>query len=156
DGYLLKGNLGGPDPVKAEDLAKILNIAGRKPALVSFNIFFSAARICAATVAAGAGAAIGFHDEFEDSLSELFFSNFYEAWRRFNWDTLEAFSFACDALKKQSTTLTGTGLVLWSERSLIKKETAATRDIKTSLLSDKEKVLTLADSPDQDARKLFS
>ncbi|HZI49226.1 MAG TPA: hypothetical protein VFD75_15635, partial [Pyrinomonadaceae bacterium] len=155
DGYLLKGNLGGGDPVKADELAKILNVARRKPALVSFNIFFSAARIAAATVAAGTGAAIGFQDEFEDALSELFFTNFYEAWRRFNWDTLEAFNFACDALKKQSATLTGTGVVLWSERSLISQKTVATSDIKT-FISDKEKPLTLADLPDQDARKLFS
>jgi len=155
DGYLLKG-VDGNDPVKADDLAPILNSAKQNPSLICFNIFFSAARICASAVAAGAGAAIGFQDEFEDALSELFFTNFYEAWRRFNWDTLEAFNFACDALKKQSATLTGTGVVLWSDRSLIKQETAATRTIKTTLLSDKEKVLTLADSPDQDARKLFS
>lgn len=158
DGYLLKG-FEDIDLVKADDLARILNSAKQNPALVSFNIYFSAARICASAVAAGAGAAIGFQDEFNDALSELFFTNFYEAWRRFNWDTLEAFTFACDALKKhndQSANLTGTGVVLWSDRSLIKQETAATRNIKTTLLSDKEKVLTLADAPNHDARKLFS
>ena len=100
-------------------------------------------------MAEGAAASIGFQDEFDDALTELFFTNFYEAWRRFKWNTLEAFNFACDALKNQPAGLTGTGVVLWSDHSLINLKSAVTRNIKTTLLSAKEKVLTLKDAPDR-------
>jgi len=156
DGYLMKRSPDGVDPVRAEDLARILNAGKQKPALVACNIFYSAPRVCALAVAEGAGASIGFQDEFDDALTELFFSNFYDAWRRLNRNTLEAFKFACDALKSQPAGLTGTGVVLWSDHSLIKPQSQATRDIKTILLSDKEKVLTLNSLPDGDVRKLLS
>lgn len=156
DGYLMKGSPDGVDPVRAEDLARILNAGKHKPALVACNFFYSAQRIGALAVAEGARAAIGFQDEFDDALTELFFCNFYDAWRRLNWDTLEAFKFACDALKNQPAGLTGTGVVLWSDQSLIKAQSQASRNITTTLLSDKEKVLTLKDLPAQDLRKLLS
>ncbi|HYP25954.1 MAG TPA: hypothetical protein VE262_04475 [Blastocatellia bacterium] len=155
DGYLLTGDPG-VDPVEAKDLARLLNAAARKPALVSCNIFYSAQRVSSLIVAEGAGAAIGFQDEFEDALTELFFDSFYEAWRRFNWDTLEAFKYACNLLKQQPQRLMGTGVVLWSAQSLVKPQSEASERVRTDLLTEKKKVITVEDLHGRDARKLLS
>ncbi|MET0625328.1 MAG: hypothetical protein ABW250_20485 [Pyrinomonadaceae bacterium] len=156
DGYLLKADSEGLDPVKFTDLALILNAAPQKPALVTCNLYYTAARVCPLIVAEGAGAAIGFQDEFDDALTELFLSNFYEAWRRFKWDILEAFKFACNVLRNQPRRLTGTGIVLWSDKSLVKPQSQDSRDVKTSLLKEREKVITLDDVPEGDIRNLLS
>ncbi len=164
DGYVMKAVPDGIEGVSAEDLGRILNAAEKKPALVSCNIFYSAARICAMAVAEGAEAAIGFQDELDDALMELFFTNFYDAWRRLNWDTLEAFNVALNVLKGKQGELTPTGgIVLWSDHSLLKPLSARTStarstidSAKAEILSDKEKVLTLKDFPDGDRRQLLS
>lgn len=119
DGYLLRDVEHAVVCADAEQLARIVSAAQRKPLLVSCNIYNSAARLCALMVAEGAGAAIGFQDEFEDRLTELFFTNFYLAWRLTDWNLLHAFQFACEALRKEPRGLVGTGMVLWSERSLL-------------------------------------
>jgi hypothetical protein len=79
-----------------------LNLAGSKPLLAGFNLYNSASRICALTVAEGAGAALGFQDEFDDSLAELFFCNFYQAWNASGWNALAAFQAACGTLRDQN------------------------------------------------------
>jgi hypothetical protein len=156
DGYLLKGDPEGLDPVEAKDLALLLNTATHKPALVTCNIYYSASRICPFTIAEGAGAAIGFQDECDDALTELFLSNFYESWRHFKWDTLEAFKFAFNSIKNQPQELIGTGIVLWSDVSLVKPRSQGSEDIETSLLSEREKVITRDDMPHGDVRNLLS
>jgi hypothetical protein len=154
DGYLLRGESGGVDPVLAEDLASILNAAGHKPALVSCNIYNSAARLCPLIVAGGAGATIGFRDEFDDSLAELFFTNFYHAWRVFEWDMLAAFKLAFKMLREQPQGLQGTGLVLWSARSLLtpqlqpsrraaRRPAPAFEDLERKMRSEKMETITL-------------
>lgn len=70
-------------------------------------------------VAGGAEAAIGFQDEFDEALAELFFGNFYHAWRASNWDLLAAFLMACQILRAQPRGLSGTGVVLWTARSFL-------------------------------------
>lgn len=159
DGYIMKAVPDGIEGVGAEELGRILNAAKKKPALVSCNIFYSAARICAMAVAEGAEAAIGFQDETDDALMELFFTNFYTAWRRLNWDTLEAFNFALNVLKGKQGELKPTGgIVLWSDRSLVKplSDSSTIKKATEDILSDKEKVLTLKDFPDGDRRQLLS
>jgi hypothetical protein len=156
DGYLLRGEREGLDPVEAKDLALLLNSATYKPALVTCNIYYSASRICALAIAEGAGAAIGFQDECDDALTELFLSNFYESWRHFKWDTLEAFKFAFNSIKNQPQELIGTGIVLWSDVSLVKPQSQGSEDIKTNLLSERDKVITRDDMPDGDVRNLLS
>lgn len=156
DGYLLRADADGLDPVESTDLALIINAAPRKPALVTCNIYYSAPRVCPLIVAKGAGAAIGFQDEFDDALTELFLATFYEAWRRFEWDMLEAFKFACNVVRSQPQGLTGTGVVLWSDESLVKPQSQGSEDVKTILLKEREKVITLDDVPDKDIRNLLS
>ena len=117
DGYLLSHDDGTADPVPALELARLVNAGTRKPQLVACNFYHSAARTAALCVGEGAGAAIGFQDEFEDSLTELFFANFYRAWRLSEGDLHEAFQLAWNVLRNQPRGLAGTGLVLWSARS---------------------------------------
>jgi hypothetical protein len=156
DGYLLKGDPEGLDPVEAKDLALLLNSATHKPALVTCNVYYSASRMCPLIIAEGAGATIGFQDECNDALTELFLSNFYESWRHFKWDTLEAFKFAFNSIKNQPEELAGTGIVLWSDVSLVKPESQGSENIKTNLLSEREKVITREDMPDGDVRNLLN
>ncbi|HEX7177917.1 MAG TPA: hypothetical protein VF240_21840 [Pyrinomonadaceae bacterium] len=115
DGYVMAGSV---DMVDAERLAGIVNAASRKPALVSCNFYNSATRVGSLIVAGGADAAIGFQDEFNDALTEFFFTNFYHLWRLSNWNTAEAFRLTCQMLRKQGG-LHGAGVVLWSARSLV-------------------------------------
>ena len=164
DGYVMKAVPEGVEGVSAEDLGRILNAAETKPALVVSNIYYSAARIGAMAVAEGAQAAIGFQDEVDDALMEFFFTNFYEAWRRLSWDTLEAFNIALSALKGKQGQLTPTGgIVLWSDHSLVKPVAARTSTEKSTidaakkeLAADREKVLTLQDFPEDKRRELLS
>jgi hypothetical protein len=119
DGYLMAGVDQPITSVGAEALATLLNAGRHKPRLVACNIYHSAARIASLVVAKGAAAAIGFQDEFADSLTELFFSDFYLSWRHFNWNLLDAFNHACQTLREQPKGLSGTGVVLWSSESLL-------------------------------------
>ncbi|HEV7843371.1 MAG TPA: hypothetical protein VGO69_06720, partial [Pyrinomonadaceae bacterium] len=177
DGFLLSGDLttvdsmGEPvavDPLTAPDLSQLLNSGQPALRLVSCNMYNSAARICALIVAGAAEASIGFQDEFDDSLTELFFTNFYHAWRLLKWDTLKAFKIACKVLRRQPQGLEGTGVVLWSARSLLQHEATSEPESTTSALlsqeveekmqKEKEQIITQASllkKKDQDFRKLL-
>lgn len=127
DGYLMATERAEPELVEAESLAETLNGAGATPpVLVGCNLYNSAGRICALTVADGAGAALGFQDEFDDSLAEIFFANFYAAWRTSGWDLLAAFRAAGQSLREQQANLHGTGVVLWSRQSLLERSLITT------------------------------
>jgi hypothetical protein len=167
DGFLMKGESGLVEVVDAQRLAEMLNAADHKPMLVASSIYNSAPRICSLIVAAGAGAAIGFQDEFDKVLAELFFASFYHAWRLAEWDTLKAFQLACKMLKAQPQGLQGTGVVLWSDHSLIKPQPAAPRrrarrteappapeQVEDRMRQEREKVLTPTKSA-EDARQLL-
>ena len=124
DGFLMKGANEQIEAVPAETLGKILNVGEsggqpKHPLFVGCNIYHSAARIGPMIVAGGAEAAIGFQDEFDEALAELFFCNFYQAWRVSNWDLLAAFLMACQILRAQPRGLSGTGVVLWTARSFL-------------------------------------
>ncbi len=128
DGFLMRGTNQQIEAVSAETLGRILNAgeAGdqrKTPLLVACNIYHSAARIGPMIVAGGAEAAIGFQDEFDEALAELFFGNFYHAWRKSNWDLLAAFMMACQSLRAQPRGLSGTGVVLWTSQSFLKTAT---------------------------------
>ena len=118
DGFLLVRPSGEADPVPAQELARLLTAADHKPALISFNFWTSAARLCALAVAQGAGAAIGFQDEFDDSLAENLFAEFYRNLSD-EGGLLRAFQRSWEKLRTQPQSLQGSGAVLWSSRSLI-------------------------------------
>ena len=109
-----------PEAVYSEPLAKALNSAeSQKPRLVGINTYDSAVRISALIVAGGTEAAVGFQDVIDDELAELFFSNFYLAWRLSGRDTISAFLQVQEILKSSGQSLTGSGFVLWRSESIV-------------------------------------
>lgn len=134
DGYLLRADDGGPRAVDAGPLAVLLMPAGTSPpALIACNLYNSAGRIAPLAVARGARAAIGFQDAFDDELAELFWSTLYRAWPVAGWNLVSAFQFAWQSVREQQRPLQGSGVVLWSDRSIadearpIEARTAAAR-----------------------------
>jgi hypothetical protein len=121
DGILLRTEDNSPDPVPAQDAARLLTSATTKPMLVSLNLFNSASRVASLVVANGAGAAIGFQDEFEDPLAELFFATFYREWNKHGWRTHAAFRDAMATLRARPEGLQGTGIALWTSYSMFDK-----------------------------------
>jgi hypothetical protein len=104
--------------VTSFSVAKQLTSNGRQPRLVACNLYYSAARTAAMSVALGAEAAIGFQDSFDETLAELFYSTFYQAWRLSKWNTAAAFSYAWEAVRAEKQPLHGSGVVLWCARSI--------------------------------------
>jgi hypothetical protein len=89
---------------------------------VSCNFYNSAARVAALAIARGAEAAIGFQDEIDDALAERFFGDLYIRWREGGWDLLQAFRQTLLGMGTGIVKMTGTGIVLWSARSLIRED----------------------------------
>lgn len=127
DGFLLSGESGAPDVVSAVDLAALVNAAQEKPLLFACNAYYTAARISALAVAQGCQAAVGFQDEFDDGLAELFFATFYAAWHRLGHDAFGAFRLAWSDLRARQRELKGTGLVLWTASPVLGAARAAAR-----------------------------
>ena len=104
------------EPVPYDKLAENLipdRIATR-PWLVTCNLYYSSARIAQECIRRGAQAAIGFQDEVDDELAELFFQEFYRAWYADRSAGLpKAFGQAWKALQTHRQQLFGTGIVLW-------------------------------------------
>lgn len=117
DGIFMAGQGESAVPVDAKDVAAYLVLGNPKPMIVTFNVYNSAARIAALTVAAGAEAAIGFQDVFDDELSDLLFAAFYHTLKEASWELLRAFQEALSVLPSGSQF--GSGVVLWSARSLV-------------------------------------
>ena len=115
DGFVLAGR--GLHAAGPEELSGILAGAHR-PQLVSMNFGNSAARLAPLTLAAGARAAIGFQDSFDDDLAELFFSLFYSHLEQTDWDMGLAFRLALERIRKEPTHRQGTGVVLWSRAEI--------------------------------------
>jgi hypothetical protein len=147
DGYILAGEADVVDTVAAQDLAAILCADPRKPRLVSCNIWNSGSRICPMLVAAGAGAAIGFQDSFEDEIVESFYSTLYQHWRHARWQLGDAFCSAWEKLRQKPSGLLGSGVILWSDSLLVSKVEAqavanrASR-VQKSLERETERVLS--------------
>ena len=129
----------GLEPIDAEMLAQTLNSAGSPLHLVTTNVYHSASRICALAVAEGAGLAVGFQDTVQDSLAEIFLLNFYKIWLENN-DPLSGFVGGID-IARASVSLKGTGIVLWSAKSLLKDNAGLVYKNRQTRKENKEKVL---------------
>lgn len=118
-GVYLAGPDGEPQLGTAAEVAEALTSGQIKPLLVSFNFYNSAWSLASETVSRGAVAAIGFQDEIDDALAEIFFSSLYEAWERSEWNLMTAYREALRALDEYAVELRGTGIVLWSASSFL-------------------------------------
>jgi len=125
DGFVLRSGER-EEALEAEPLAALLTSGpGPAPALVACNFYNSGSRIAPLCVAAGAGAAIGFQDSFDDELAELFFTVLYQAWSLADWDVVAAFQYAWQEVRDQRRPLQGSAVVLWSEESIGEPAAAA-------------------------------
>jgi hypothetical protein len=115
---------GTAEGVNYKELAKNLN-CGKSycPRLIAFNFNHSAVA-AAECVDAGAEYAIGFFTSIDDLAAEVFFTNFYLAWRLSKWDTLDAFRLSLQQLPEEfpRTVLRGTVIALWSRVSLLDRD----------------------------------
>lgn len=114
DGMMLREVNVAELPVRYDDLAKTLVNPGRPPRIVTLNLYHSGARTARELVRQGAHAALGFLDEIDDELAELFFQAFYAAWSE-GRNIPSALAKAWQAM--QGDGLYGTGIVVWMGHS---------------------------------------
>jgi hypothetical protein len=119
DGLFFRDNSWIEKIERPRDVAKVVTSGKPKPALVSFNLYNSSARLAAFAVAEGAGAAIGFQDIIDDKLAEIFFVIFYSHWYKTVWNILEAFRKALRGVERYAKRTPGAGIVIWSGTALI-------------------------------------
>ena len=120
DGMILRESNVSELAVPYDELATVLVNKRRPPNLVTLNLYHSGARIARELVAQGARAAIGFLDEIDDELAELFFQAFYWAWCRPGGDCSipEAFMEAWGHMQGLGDKLHGTAIAMWMGRSV--------------------------------------
>ena len=120
-----------PIVIPYAELAKVLT-SGGPPQLVAFNIYNSSLG-AAEAVKSGAAAAIGFQDEIDDWVAELFFASFYGEWKRSEWNLLYAFNATKRNLYGHANKMRGTGIVLWTNRPLFEANAAVRRGVTAGL-----------------------
>jgi hypothetical protein len=119
DAMILKGANDSPVPVSSEKLAEAICAGDKCPILVACN-FYRSSSIAARIVEGGAQTAIGFQSEIDDVQAEVFYFNFYLAWRLSNWKMLDAFKLALNEMMKEAAyQVRFAGVVLWSRNSLL-------------------------------------
>lgn len=149
DGYLLRTSKGGEWVIaRAERLAEQLIVPESPPHLVTFNIFNSGARLAALCVAKGAASAIGYQDTFDGRLGEQFFVAFNRACTATNWDIAGSARYAWDQIRKSGEPLTGSGIVVWMERSIQERFFSSIEDIEKTVEAKFQRDLSSMDIRD--------
>jgi hypothetical protein len=151
-GMVFKDENGLPSGVGPLESARIACRSHESPPwLVAYN-FYNTARLAAAAVSEGAQIGLGCQGELDDILSEIFYCNFYLAWRAGNWKVLDGLRLAMAELREgaradaiRSQKLWGANIVLWSSHSLLDAE-------KNERLRKKPKSLVL---PSESLREKF-
>ena len=111
DGLMLSSKTGDPVAVNVDQLVNA--ISNSPPSVVVYNAQYSASRIAARTVAAGAEASIGFQDKIDDRLAEMFVSDFYRLYSMSDGDSQAAFIAALSLQRGYEGDIRGSGIVLW-------------------------------------------
>jgi len=151
-GMFLSDDLRNPVLVNPTVVSGAVTFAATKPLLVSYNFYNSSWPLASLTVLAGAGASVGFQDEIDDSIAELFFACLYEAWQRSNWNLLYAYRQARNGISDYSGKLAGTGIVLCSATSLLPSVQTSTSSVSSQTTSP-ESILLTSDTRFVDVRK---
>jgi len=130
DGMLVRGVEIPEEPVPFYTLAAHVVSPAMRPWLVTCNLYYSS-RIAEELVRHGAYGAMGFQDEINDELAELFFQEFYRCWltEADAGDLPSAFGHAWRMLRERSDELFGTGVVLWLGRSAFERTRPAMRAV---------------------------
>jgi hypothetical protein len=141
-GVYLAGPDGEPLLITPEQMATAVTTGNPKPLLVSYNFYNSSWPLASTTVTKGAAAAIGFQDEIDDAMAELFFARLYETWQRSSWNLLVAYREALKSLGEYAAKLRGTGIVLWSAASLLPYAQSSTSATSPQTTSSPESLLS--------------
>jgi hypothetical protein len=144
DGFVLRKAERGFDSVSPQQMAPLLTAGQPAPLLVAASSCFSAPRLCALAVAAGARYAIGFYDTLTDADAVLFFGQFYRDWCQ-GWDIVPAFDNARATWLAQQPTAQASGVVLWSRHSLLVPEPSVGAGKLPPTLLTEERDATVAD-----------
>ena len=147
DGMILREAHESEFPVLYEDLAETLVNPTTPPRLVTLNLYYSGARIARELVRKGAHVALGFLDEIDDDVAELFFQTFYWNWRYGTKDQIlsipDAFLMSWEAMPLD---VHGTSIVIWMGRSVfeegsesIKRPTSRSRPARKQASSRKKR-----------------
>jgi hypothetical protein len=105
-------------PVPYDKLAKALVGAKPAPRIVTLNLYYSGGRLARELVRLGAHSALGFLDEIDDELAELFFQALYWEWCHANPAIRipDAFLGAWHRLSGRGRH--GTSIAIWTGRSI--------------------------------------
>jgi len=125
DGFVLRKAERGYDAVTPHEMALLLTAGQPAPLLLTASFCFSASRLCALAVGTGARYAIGFVDTLSDADAFLFFGHFYREWSQ-DWGILHAFDSARAAWLAQQAGAQNSGVVLWSQHSLLDPDASVT------------------------------
>lgn len=119
DGMILRQGHESELPVLYDELAKVL-VGPTPPRIVTLNLYYSGARIARELVRNKAHVALGFLDEIDDELAELFFQAFYWNWCHGENNKIlsipDAFLKAWEAMPLDK--VHGTSIVIWMGRSV--------------------------------------
>jgi hypothetical protein len=140
DGMLLREGGESERPVCYGDLADTLVNPKAPPRVVTLNLYYSGARLARELVKLGAHSALGFLDEINDELAELFFQAFYWQWCRPENDPLAVpHAFLQAWHKMPSDGLHGTSIVIWMGRSIFDPPAVSGRNRRPSTAAKKVK-----------------
>jgi transglutaminase-like putative cysteine protease len=148
DGMLLREAGESELPVRYDKLAGVLVSSKKPPYVVTLNLYYSGARTARELVAKGAHAALGFLDEIDDELAELFFQAFYWAWCRPEKANAplaipEAFHKAWE--KMRSDRLHGTAIVIWMGRSIFEQPGSSPKSARSKSPAKSQKISAAKD-----------
>jgi hypothetical protein len=140
DGMILRQDHETELPVLYDNLADVL-VGPTPPRIVTLNLFYSGARLARELVRKRAHVALGFLDEIDDELAELFFQEFYWNWCHPTKEEIlsipEAFLKAWEAMPMDS--LHGTSIVIWMGRSVFEPGSKSIRKVAPSSSSARKR-----------------
>ena len=125
DSLIVAGPDGTPMAATGTALAPALCAADSKPSFVGLNFVNSGGDLAPSMVLNGAYGALGFLNDFDDIAAEVFYFQFYLAYRLSEWNLLDALRLAWyQSSTLDNERLRGTGIILWARRSLLDIERA--------------------------------
>ena len=141
DGMILRQGNESELPVPYDEMAEIL--VGPKPArIVTLNLYYSGARIARELVRKGAHVAVGFLDEIDDELAEMFFQAFYWEWCHPAEKIFSIPDAFVSAWKKMpSAGMHGTSIVIWMGRSVFEPGSELRRNVVRKSFSRKKRAV---------------
>lgn len=152
DGFYLARGDGTAQQVHYRDFAKSIDpVSDTPPKLVTFNCFYSAARIAPTFLARGASCAVGIQDTIDDHLAEAFYVDFIKAYIGKPGQIFDSFRDCLEGIRRLGGRMFGTGVVLWTNKSLLPQTSDA--EIQDSFSSWQQQVDEIEIESEEAARR---